>query len=180
MAEFRSFSPDIEVLGKAILSILGGMDVAQTRAVRILEQNGISSLTADRWYPQQSVLNAFKTIFEKVGPSTVRMIGRKIPETAEFPPAINSIESALQSIDMAYRMNHRGASKMGVYLYESTGKRSARLVCENPYPCAMDTGLIEGMGDRFMPKDSIRVRVEHMAGECRHKGGESCTYSVIW
>jgi hypothetical protein len=35
------------------------------------------------------------------------MIGKSIPENAQFPPEINSIEAGLQAIDVAYHMNHR-------------------------------------------------------------------------
>lgn len=180
MAEFRAFSPKVEVLGQAVLAIVGGMEIIRTKAFRILAQNGIPSLEADQWYPQQNVLDAFKTVFEKIGPSTVQAIGRKIPETAAFPPSINSIETALQSIDMAYRMNHRGAAKLGFYRFEGAGPRQAKMICENPYPCDMDLGLIGGMADRFRPKDSLRVKVDHGPGACRHNGAESCTYSVNW
>jgi hypothetical protein len=180
MAEFVSFSPRVEVLGQAVLSIMGGMELIKQRALRILGENGISSLEPNRWYPQQNVLNALKLIFEKIGPSTVRTIGRKIPETAEFPPFIDSIEKALASIDMAYRMNHRGAEWMGAYRLKPIRPRQVALECENPYPCDMDLGLIEGMADRFRPADSVRIKVEHDPGGCRRKGAEACTYHVSW
>jgi hypothetical protein len=148
--------------------------------MRILAENGINPLLPDQWYPQQSVLDSFKTVLEKIGPSTTRGIGQKIPEKAPFPPDINSIETALRSIDVAYRMNHRGAQRMGTYRFESTGPRQGRMVCENPYPCDMDHGLVEGMVERFRPKDSIRLIVDHEPGSCRKKGAEFCAYLVRW
>jgi hypothetical protein len=180
MAEFRAFSSRVEVMGAAVLSIVGGMDVVRPRALQILEESGIAPLDAARWYPQQRVLNVFKAVFETVGPQTVRAIGRKIPETAEFPPELDSLEMALRSIDVAYRMNHRGAEHMGSYRYEQLGARHAQLACHNPYPCDMDMGLIEGVAMRFRPKDSGGVTVEHLPGKCRSNGDLSCTYSVKW
>ncbi len=179
MAQFKAFSPTAEVLGQAVLSIVEGMGALQSKAVKILGENGIKPLQPGEWYSMQGTLNSFKTIFEKIGPSTVQTIGRKIPEKAQFPPDINSLEAGLRSIDVAYRMNHRGGD-FGNYRYESTGPKSATLVCHNPYPCDMDLGLIEGIAERFRPKDAIRVVVQHAPGSCRHRGGESCSYTVTW
>lgn len=180
MAEFKAFSPEVQVLGRAVLSIVDGMDLFRSRALKILHENGISSLQAEEWYRQQDVLNAFKTICDKIGPNTVRTIGRKIPSNAQFPPEIDSIQAALASIDVAYRMNHRGSSRVGSYHLDKPQKDSARMVCENPYPCDMDFGLIEAMADRFRPRGSIRLRVEHEAGPCRRKGDEECGYLIAW
>ncbi len=181
MAEFKAFSPDTEVLGQAVLSIVDGMELFKGRAMRVLAENGISGLQADAWYRQQSVLNAFKTIFEKIGPNTVRTIGRKIPANAPFPPEINTLDIALQSIDVAYKMNHRSSGQVGSYRFVRTNERLARMTCENPYPCEMDLGLIEAMADRFRPKDAVRLRVDHEpGGPCRHRGDESCQYLITW
>jgi hypothetical protein len=75
-----------QVIGQSILAIVGGMEVVQARALRILaEEFGISPLKPDVWYPMTALLNSFRLIFEKIGPSTVRAIGRKIPDNAHFP-----------------------------------------------------------------------------------------------
>ncbi len=169
-----------EVLGNAILAILNGMEFSQSRALKILAENGINSVKGDVWYPMLGVLQSFHRVFEKVGPSTVRAIGRKIPENAQMPPAIDSLEKALRSVDVAYRMNHRGPGAIGGYLYQDVGPRHARLVCDNPYPCDMDLGLIESFADKFRPKDSIRVRIEHDTRSCRLRGDGACTYDVTW
>ena len=180
MAEFVADSPTAEVLGNVVLSILDGMGSLRSRAVQILAQNGIHDLDPNRWYPQQGVLSAFRTIFEKVGPSTLQMIGHKIPTNAQFPPSIHTITEALRSIEVAYRMNHRGLGPTVAYKYEPVSERSARMVCENPYPCEMDLGLVEGMAERFRPKDSLRIQVTHAPGDCRRRQAERCTYTVHW
>ncbi len=180
MAEFEAYAPTVEVAGQAVLAILAGMDVNQPRAVRILAQNGIPNLDPTHWYSQQMVLNSFKTVFEKIGPATVRAIGRKIPEKAQFPPNIKTIEDGLASIDMAYHMNHRGAAQMGSYRFSTSGARSGKMLCDNPYPCEMDMGLIEAIAERFRPATSVRVKLEHAAGDCRHQGAGQCGYQISW
>jgi hypothetical protein len=180
MAEFKAFSPEVEVAGRAVLSIMGGLELMRQRAMRILNTAGIPELQPDAWYPQQAVLDTFKTVFEKIGPSTVQTIGRKIPDHASFPPDIDTLEKALHSLDVAYRMNHRGARNLGSFRVTMEGPRKARVLADNPYPCVMDLGLVEGMADRFRPKDAVHLRVEHAPGPCRHKGGATCTYEVAW
>lgn len=170
----------VEVVGQSILAIVNGMELAQSRALRILAENGITPLKADTWYPMPALLKSFQLVFEKIGPSTVRTIGRKIPDSAHFPPDIDTLEKGLRAIDVAYRMNHRGRGAIGGYRFESVDKRNAKMVCDNPYPCDLDLGLIEAIGDRFRPKDSLWVRIEHEPKSCRRKGDGACTYSITW
>ncbi len=51
------------------------------------------------------------------------------------------------------------------------------MVCENPYPCAFDRGIIQAMAARFEPA----AQVKHVdLGGCRKKAAESCSYLVSW
>jgi hypothetical protein len=167
-----------QVHGQSVFVIVGGMEVVQARALRILAENGIAPLRPDQWYPLANVLNAFKLIFEKIGPSTVRAIGRKIPETSRFPPDIDSLEKGLRSINVAYQMAHK--PPIGGYHYEGLDRRTAKMVCDNPYPCDLDLGLVEAICDRFRPKDALWVRIEHDPKSCRRRGDTSCTYLITW
>jgi hypothetical protein len=156
------------------------MEVVQARALRILAENGIAPLNPDVWYPMSALLNSFRLIFEKIGPSTVRAIGRKIPENAQFPTDMDSLEKGLRSIDVAYHMNHRGSDPIGGYHYGKADRRSVTMVCDNPYPCDLDLGLIEAICDRFRPKDALWIRIEHDPKTCRRRGDSSCTYVIAW
>lgn len=180
MATFIAFERGVEVNGQTVLTIVNGMDIFKKRAYQILAENGIRDPKPGKWYSQQAWLNAFKTIAQSIGPYTLYRIGSKIPENAQFPPEIDSIEKALASIDVAYHMNHR-KGEIGHYNYEKTGERTAQFVCNNPYPCTFDKGIIEAMGRKFKPKDSTNVLVKHDdTAPCRNKGADSCTYMVRW
>ncbi|MCP3099833.1 hypothetical protein LZ198_13240 [Myxococcus sp. K15C18031901] len=170
----------VEVVGQSILAIVNGMELAQARALRILAENGITPLEAKTWYPMPALLKSFSLVFEKIGPSTVRTIGRKIPDSAHFPPDIDTLEKGLRAVDMAYRMNHRGKGAIGGYHYEPVDKRNAKMRCDNPYPCDLDYGLLEAITDRFRPKDSLWVRIEHDPKSCRRRGDGACTYNISW
>jgi hypothetical protein len=61
-----------------------------------------------------------------------------------------------------------------------TGEKTAVIICNNPYHCEFDRGIIDAMARRFKPAGS-NIKVEHDDGcECRSKGAESCTYKISW
>ncbi|HWZ93311.1 MAG TPA: hypothetical protein VNW92_30835, partial [Polyangiaceae bacterium] len=118
-------------------------------------------------------------------------IGRGIPENAVFPEQINDIRSGIGSLDVAYHMNHRkGGAVMfnpengqmlegiGHYGFQpSPNENRIVCVCENPYACDFDRGIIAAMANRF----EARARTVHdNEAPCRKKGAESCTYVTVW
>ncbi len=155
---------------------------------------GVENPKPGYWYNQQYWLNAFKMIYENIGPKTLYAIGLKIPETAVWPPEIDSIEKALASIDVAYHLNHRLNQKIlynsetkkmeegiGHYHFELVSPRKAKMFCDNPYPCDFDKGIITCIARKFQPPDSKFVFVSHDDSlPCRNKGADSCTYWVEW
>ena len=194
MPQFKAFNPEMEVNGQTVLSIVDGLGIHKKQAYEILSKNGIDDPQPDKWYSQQSWLDSFYEIAVKMGSEALFQIGRQIPEDADWPSQIKTIEDALASIDTAYHMNHRlkgevlfsprtGIMKEGIghYFFEKTGARSAKMVCLNPYPCAFDRGIIEATASKFKPEDSDFIGVEHDdARPCRNKGEESCTYIIKW
>jgi hypothetical protein len=192
MTEFQALDPRVEVNGETVLSVVAGMGAFRSAALQLLAENGIEFPEPGHWFPQQSWLNAFKVIAERVGDATLHRIGRAIPEHAQWPRAIDSIEQALASIDVAYHLNHRigrqvlydaatGTMREGIghYALRGEGPRSARVVCDNPYPCAFDQGIVQAVAERFCaPGD--RVSVAHAVSGCRRAGDAACSYIVSW
>ena len=181
MAQYKSLDPKVEVNGQTVYAVVDGMGAFKETALKILADHGIKDIKPGMWYKQQSWLDAFKAIADKVGAATLFSIGQKIPENATFPPQIDSLGKALPAIDMAYHMNHRNG-EIGHYHFERTGERTAAMVCDNPYPCDFDRGIIAAFCNRFLPKGSTtKARVTHDDSQpCRKKGGSSCTYVVTW
>ena len=156
------------------------MGVFKTKAYQILEKNGIKDPKPGMWFSQQAWLNAFKSIVEEVGESTLLQIGISIPKNAKFPPGIDSLLKALGSIDQAYHMNHRGGD-IGHYKMELIGEKSAKIICKNPYPCSFDKGIITSFIQLFKPEgSSLPAKLAHDDKECRKKGAHTCTYIVSW
>ena len=178
MAQFQAFAQGVQVNGETVLSVVNGMGAFKNTGMTVLAGNGIPNPQAGEWYPQQSWLNAFKEIADKVGGKTLQIIGQAIPSSAKWPPAVDTVEKALSSIDIAYHMNHRGG-EIGYYKFESTGPNSGKMVCKNPYPSDFDFGIIYAVARKFAPSGTATVEFDSTA-PCRKSGADSCTYLVTW
>ncbi len=179
MAMFKAFSDGVEVNGETVLSVVNGSPVKEF-TLDILAKNGIKEPKEGQWYSQQTWLNVFKIISDEIGPTLLYSIGHSIRNSAIFPAGINTIEKALASIDVAYHMNHRNGD-IGSYKFEMDGKKRGKMICENPYPCEFDSGLIAGIAEKFKPQGSLFVVVEHMPQvPCRKNGDNACGYTISW
>ena len=179
MAQFRAFSPGVLVNGQTVLSVVKGMGAFAKTGSDILAKHGIATPDPAGWYPQQAWLDAFDEISKRIGARTLAQIGQSIPQSAKFPPGIDSVEKGLALLDTAYHMNHRGG-EIGHYKFTKTGDRTGVMECGNPYPCDFDLGLVQSMAKRFAPPGVI-VKVTHDATRpCRAKAGDSCTYLISW
>jgi hypothetical protein len=192
------FEPRIEVSGDCIGAIIDGFRQYPTVAMKYLAKFGlvksgasnISDLDRSAWYPLDAWLQAYEGIGNEVGSNSMYSIGRRIPQNAQFPPHVSDIHTAIQSIDVAYHMNHRKAGVVmfnpetgamlegiGHYRYEQREERQIVCVCENPYPCDFDRGLVSAMAQRF---EEFSRTTHDESSPCRKKGAPSCTYVVTW
>ena len=169
----------MEVNGETVLSLVDGLGPFKEKGIKILTDQGIKDPKPGNWYPQQAWLNAFKIISDNIGSSTLLAIGKTIPRNAKWPPQIDTIEKALASIDVAYHMNHR-SGEIGSYCYESTGEKSGKMICNNPYPSDFDQGIIFAVARKFAPENTFpSVKLDETA-PTRKKGAESCTFIINW
>jgi len=189
----------VEVLGASVQAIVAGFQDASTLVSRLLLEQGMGKagpngkviIEPETWYPANRMLSAFRQVAEEVGGGVQFQIGLKVPENAKFPPSVKDTETALASIDIAYHMNHRQAGKpmfdpasgkmaegIGHYLHTRVaGKNESVVVCDNPYPCDFDRGLITAMARRFQTAAFV---LHDDTKPCRKKGGAACTYLVRW
>jgi hypothetical protein len=184
MAQFIAFDPNVEVLGGSISKLHSSLPTPESRArlTEFLKISGIESIDAHAWYKQQILLNAYKLVSELLGPATLFLIGKSVPEAAVFPPGIDSLEKALTMLNEGYKMNHR-KGEIGYYKVVSfdSAKRISVVECRNPYPSHFDRGIIMTFLRRFKPKDSIKYDVFlDEKKPSRLNGGESCFYNITW
>jgi len=112
MPEFVAVSPNVEALGQTVLAVVDGMGAFRNLALEILKRHGEDNPKPDGWYRQQPWLDAFKEIFERVGKSTLNLIGQKTPENAKFPPKIDSIDKLERNQHAAHDLHSRGMREL--------------------------------------------------------------------
>jgi hypothetical protein len=191
MTQFVAFDPRVEVNGRTIMSVLEAIPDYKEFARGVLDKNGIHGMRRGSWHSQQSWLNAFRDIAREIGGFTLYAIGRSIPDSADWPARIETLDEALASIDVAYHMNHRigteplydeatgrMAEGIGHYTARTIGPGHVQLICDTPYPCDFDKGVIAATANKFKsPRDAVSIRE---GPECRKAGAASCTYTVRW
>ena len=188
----------IGVLGANLKNILKGFGSFTLLASSILveeklgtdDKRGSVQFDENKAYPLAPFLRALDRIGSMYGAPVLMDVGRSVPEHAPFPPSIINIDMAIQSIDVAYHMNHFSGGQamfspetgqmtegIGHYGYQRVqGKKQIISVCENPYPCPFDEGLLLAVAQRFEPTATLI----HQAGPCRKNGARACSYSITW
>ena len=191
---------DFEVDGRNVQNVTHAFRLFPEVALRVFARRGIGRTDAagqlilgeDAWYPLAPWLEGFHEIANSVGPSKMFEIGRQVPKNSPFPPTIQSIQKALESVDVAYHMNHRRKGRVmfdpdtgemleGIGHYRAHMTRGATgAVVEShlvPYPCELDRGLLATLATRFEPNATV---VHSPGTECRRNGADRCTYVVAW
>jgi hypothetical protein len=194
MKQYKAINQGVEVNGQTILSFVDALGSMRNIGFKILSEKGIDNPQKGEWYPQQKWLDAFTYISSVADSSTLYEIGSAIFGNAQFPPEISNINQALESIDVAYHLNHRlngevlfnektGEKKEGIgnYFYKVLDNKKIEIICDNPYPCDFDRGIIYSMAKKFKPEDAYFVKVEHdKESSCREKEDKYCSYIITW
>lgn len=177
MKKFEASGPSVQVNGETILSFIKAVPASENSRREILKKYGIDNPQPGNWYNQQAWLNAFREISEKIGVTTLKLIGKAIPKNAKFPPEIRETKQAFELLDKAYKMNHKGGF-IGEYKFLSFDpqKKEIKMEINTPYPEEFDAGIMLGLFEKFKPKDvfgqpSIRM-------EKRSAGG--IIYTLSW
>ncbi len=161
MAQFIPFDDKVEVLGTVVENITKSIDkIFERQMIDILKMFDITDIDREKWYPLKNLLEALKFINDEIGPNTLFAIGKGIPKNAIFPEGIETLEQALNSIDEAYHMNHRGG-EIGYYKileFDEQGHHAV-MECKNPYPHHFDRGLITAVTRKFAPEDAGYIEV---------------------
>lgn len=160
--------------GAALYSFLLGLGHSEALVHKVLQDAGVDSIDPKRWYDINWAMEVYFAIYEKIGRGAMIAVGKKMIETAPFPPGLDDVKRLLMGLDAAYRLNVRGGADLGGITCEFDDDDSARLVWSTLGPCPLNIGIIEGCCSRV----GAAALVEHGAGGCMDEGGSSCTYLV--
>ncbi len=177
MAQFIPFDDNAMVNGSTVMATINAFPKFMREVgVEMLQNNGIDHLTDDGWYPQKKWLDTFKEISIKFGENTLFQIGKSIPDSAKFPPNMNTLEEAFNLLSVAYQMNHKDGD-IGVFEVHSIDEEKKEIIfyCKNPYPCDFDRGVLTAMARKF----KTGVNVGYVEGKPRRKDGADESWYII-
>ncbi|OJJ17134.1 hypothetical protein BKI52_30965 [marine bacterium AO1-C] len=182
MAQYKAFSPNVEVSSSLISSILSAIPQQEQKIRNICARNGIQNIQTSDWCQQQKFLNVYKDVAQNLGPHMLFSMGKSLFDSLRFPEEIKSLNAALKSLDAVMQQGHREGQK-GYYTLLSfdARKKEARVECKNPYPCYLDRGILAGLSRKFKPSDASLINVQ-LDTNLPHRliGAESSIYSILW
>jgi hypothetical protein len=164
-----------EYSGAALNSFILALGHSDRIIRKILDGAGVDRIDPDRWYDLDWASSIYYKIAAEVGRAAVIEVGRRMIQTAEFPPGIDGVPTLLMSLDAAYRLNARGPD-IGDITCTLEDEHAATLVWTPKFPCALNIGIMEGACTRY----GAHPLIEHAAGGCIDHGGEACIYHVSW
>lgn len=164
-----------EYSGAALNSFILGLSQSKPVIDKILADVGVESIDPERWYDGDWALDIYYRIAREVGPAAVSEVGRKMIETAEFPPGIDGVEAAMQTLGEAFRLNTRGPG-WGDIVCTLDDEHSATLDWTAEGPCALNVGIIQGVCSRY----GATALIEHGGKGCKDDGASTCVYHVSW
>jgi hypothetical protein len=197
--EYVAPGPGFGILGQALQTMVEGFGAFRSLASGILLAEGIGTrgpdghirLDPETYYALEAELKAFKHAYEQVGGATMFNVGLKVPENAIFPPDVVDVYASVESINLAYHINH---SKDGVSMYDSATDRmidgigdylttshrdQERIIVVNatPYPDDFSRGIVTALARRF--ESRANVEIDETKPTLKN-GGETSTYIVTW
>jgi hypothetical protein len=190
--QFQPYESGIEVSGQSIKLVIDSLGLSKTSSDQYLMNSELpETINAQEWYPQEKWLNVLKDIALTLGDNVLFDLGYNIPANVKFPPFVNDIHLAIESIDIAFHLNHKKAGMVmfqekagemtegiGHYGYRKIeGENLIVSECANPYPDYFDLGILTCMAKKFKPNASV---MHDDSKPCRKNGAESCTYIISW
>ncbi|WP_158058174.1 hypothetical protein [Halorussus halophilus] len=182
MGRCEPFESGVEVRGDvvdAVLRAAGELSTAyQSRMEAALAEEGIDDPRPDEWYSQRAYLHALDAIVQSAGPQVVTTVGEQIPRNVDWPREVATAEDGLGLLNETYQDSHRGGD-VGYYDFEQVAASAGRVFCKNPYPCALDRGVVAGVAEWYGENETT-VSVTESGETCRTEGDAECVYRVSW
>lgn len=134
-------------------------EAIRPKAELLLRETGLEPGLREGWHPLEPILEWLDRLLAEFGEEPVRLLGRRYLQQTRLPPRLESFERALQTLEITFHLNHRGGD-VGVCLFRFRGPRQGELSIQSPYPCPFVVGLLEALGERFLPEGTPPLRIQ--------------------
>ncbi len=149
-AFYQSSRPEAEYLGIILLTLT--QNLRADVILPVLKQHNMENIEADKWYPQQLVLNVIRDIERRFTFEELVAIGMRVIEVAPMPPFINTIEAALATLDAGHHATTRYIHPEEGIKIEKVSDTHFRVISNVPTPAFLAYGTVWGMARRFKGK----------------------------
>jgi len=180
--QFVPYDPSVQIRGNAILTFAELLELHRPDAVEILDKYELGKPRPEEWYPQKTWLDAIKEVSERIGPTSLYIMGAKTYDLVNWPPEANDLQGTLMTINKQHQMNHRNGESGNWHLaiFDSEGHH-AKITSDTPYPCDFERGVIMSIVMHFNHENLRNLWVVHENPySCRNRGTDSCTYLIRW
>jgi predicted hydrocarbon binding protein len=167
-AEKREYS------GAALNSFILALGHSDLVVKKILADKGVDRIDPEIWYDFDFAISFFYKIEAEMGRAALSEVGKKMIETATYPPEIDSIQALLSGIGYWYELNARGPN-VGTIVCTFEDEHTATLDWSCVGPCSIRQGIIEGACARY----GVKPLIEHGEG-CMDQGAKTCIFQVSW
>ena len=164
-----------EYSGAALQSFVLALSGSQTILDKLLKDAGVEKIDPEAWYDYDRAISIFYQIEQELGRDAVIEVGRKMIESAIYPPEITSIETLLPALGDWFLLNARGPS-VGTITCEFEDEHSAVIDWSARGLCSIDIGILEGACRRY----GVKPLIEHAPGGCKDDGALTCIFHVSW
>src|SRR5262245_65050987 len=97
-----------EYSGAALRSFIIGLSGSEAIVKKLLADAGVTDIDPDGWYDYGWAMQFFYKVEAELGRGALVEVGRKMIETATYPPEIDSVQKLLPGLGYWFALNARG------------------------------------------------------------------------
>jgi hypothetical protein len=167
------FGEDHQTLGSDILVVLKILKLPE-QVLGKQEYERVQRVRADAWYPIEWLLELMELLEERVGPSGLMQMGRRLFELSHKDRVMLLAKSAKDIVYGIDEMYHHANKGQGIGGWKVTRFEAglAELEKNTPHHCLMDQGLL------MEALRSVGCACNVSQLRCFRQGADSCVYQI--
>ncbi len=148
--------PEAEILGQAILAVTQSINYEMYRHLfeAGLKAYGFdTTIDPEKWYPLQMLLNIYKSFYDEPNASSnLVAVGMKVIEASPFPPEVDSVQKAVETLNYIYTVYVRNYEPGTEYEIKVISPDEIQIVDHTHFPHDLIYGYMFAIAKRFAPK----------------------------
>jgi hypothetical protein len=182
MAQFVCFYPNATVSGRVVNMLLKIAPLQHAPVYETLQRHGLQNPHEEQWYSLQNYLNAYRELSRQLGSYFLLNAGKQFFSFIRLGAEIQTLPDAVKALNEWYKDQHRGEQLEYFQVQGVFPERcEIQVLCQNPYPCYFDRGLLLALTKKYRPEQAKFFNVElHPNKPNRLMGSDESTYIISW